>query len=202
MKVSIMGSGVFGTFLEELFKDVFQFATYNETPDLVILAIPADAYIHAARSLCVRVGAGPHLVNVCSIQSTTTQTLLNHTKAKNVTSVHPLFGPRTPVDKRFAILTHSSGSDLEMEFMVGFCSVAKITKRMNPEEHDRLMARTHAPFVHAVQLIKPIVRAADDIPDDEIPNSFRMMRELVKQVDDMPSGTISSILANPYWKVN
>lgn len=35
-------------------------------------------------------------------------------------------------------------------------------------------------------------------PDEFIPNSFRLLREFVMTMDDMPVGTMESILANRY----
>ena len=47
--------------------------------------------------------------------------------------------------------------------------------------------------------MRVFVERADDIPDELIPNSFRLMRDFVRTLDDMPQGTIESIMANPYF---
>ena len=60
------------------------------------------------------------------------------------------------------------------------------------------MAKTHAAAVLAAKQAKHFVDAAADIPDELIPNSFRLLSEFVKTLDDMPAGTIESIMANPY----
>jgi len=68
-----------------------------------------------------------------------------------------------------------------------------------PDSHDRLMARTHVAAVLAAKQMKVFVDRAEDIPDELIPNSFRLMRDFVRTLDDMPQGTIESIMANPYF---
>ena len=61
------------------------------------------------------------------------------------------------------------------------------------------MAKTHVAAVLAAKQMKVFVERASDIPDEYIPNSFRLMREFVRTLDDMPPGTIESIMANPYY---
>ncbi|MEO5858206.1 MAG: hypothetical protein ABIR33_04570, partial [Pyrinomonadaceae bacterium] len=68
-----------------------------------------------------------------------------------------------------------------------------------PDSHDRLMARTHVAAVLAAKQMKVFIDRAEDIPDELIPNSFRLMRDFVRTLDDMPQGTIESIMANPYF---
>ena len=48
-------------------------------------------------------------------------------------------------------------------------------------------------------VVKVFVDRASDIPDELIPNSFRLMRDFVRTLEDMPPGTIESIMANPYF---
>jgi len=61
------------------------------------------------------------------------------------------------------------------------------------------MAKTHVAAVVAARQMKVFVDRASDIPDEYIPNSFRLMRDFVNTLDDMPHGTMESILANPYF---
>jgi hypothetical protein len=61
------------------------------------------------------------------------------------------------------------------------------------------MSKTHLAAVMAAKQLQIYVERAKDIPDELIPNSFRLMREFVKTLDDMPQGTIESIMANPYF---
>lgn len=204
MKLHIIGDGSFGTFLRELLHPHFEM---DESAESVILAVPISAYNDAAAA-----NRGKHLINVCSVQKPSTDFILNHTRA--VTSVHPLFGRRTPADKRNAIITKTIASqndpsiafaDNEQEFLHRFSKVSSLIyddtfgSPFTPDSHDRLMAKTHVAAVLAARQMKVFVDRAGDIPDEFVPNSFRLMREFVKTLDDMPRGTIESILANPYY---
>ena len=139
---------------------------------------------------------------MCSVQSKTTTQCLSQTP--HVTSIHPLFGPRTPRDKRYSILTHSCGSETEKVFLAiwGLCSNIRENgpdgKPITPETHDIMMAKTHVAAILAAKQLKVFVDRAADIPDELIPNSFRLMRQFVQTMEDTPAGTVSSILSNPY----
>jgi hypothetical protein len=92
---------------------------------------------------------------------------------------------------------------LEAQFHNQFQKVSKIHLSMNgvlftPESHDILMAKTHAAAVRGAQQLKVFVDRVKDVPDELIPNSFRLMREFVKTLEDTPQGTIESIMANPF----
>ncbi|HEX6280356.1 MAG TPA: hypothetical protein VFZ49_10140, partial [Pyrinomonadaceae bacterium] len=137
-----------------------------------------------------------------------TEHLLRYTEA--ITCIHPLFGSRTPVDGRNTIVTRKmDGSSKfaanEKEFLDGFAKVSSMMYEdhkgvpFTPDSHDRLMARTHVAAVLAAKQMKVFVDRAEDIPDELIPNSFRLMRDFVRTLDDMPQGTIESIMANPYF---
>lgn len=200
MKINIIGDGSFGTFLNELLPPVFEI---DGNADTVILAVPISAYETLAAENRDR-----HLINVCSVQKPSMEMILKHTA--NVTCIHPLFGKRTPTDRRNAILTYqlaldSPFADAEREFLDGFTKVSKIVQTdhngdvFTPDSHDRLMAKTHVAAVLAAKQMKVFVERADDIPDEFLPNSFRLMRDFVRTLDDMPQGTIESIMANPYF---
>ncbi len=200
MRIHIIGDGSFGTFLKELLPPFFEIDNAAET---VILAVPISAYESLAAE-----HRDKHLINVCSVQRPSREMALKHTD--NVTGIHPLFGKRTPADRRNAILTYqlaldSPFADAEQEFLDGFAKVSKIVRTdhngeaFTPDSHDRLMAKTHVAAVLAAKQMKVFVERADDIPDEFLPNSFRLMRDFVKTLDDMPQGTIESIMANRYF---
>lgn len=203
MKIKIIGDGSFGTFLNELLAPFFDI---DADADSVILAVPISAYDRVASE-----NRDKHLINVCSVQKPSTDIILKYTSS--VTSIHPLFGRRTPVDKRNSIVTRTfSGqndalpfAENEREFLHGFSRISKLAvidpsgQPFTPDSHDQLMAKTHVAAVLAAKQMKVFVDRANDIPDEYIPNSFRLMREFVRTLDDMPPGTIESIMANPYY---
>ena len=204
MRIQIEGNGSFGSFLKELLKDQFEIVDNAES---VILAVPLSAYESVARE-----NTNKHLVNVCSVQKPSTDICWRFGSV--VTSIHPLFGRRTPASKRFSILTHigldndtwESGMECQKEFLEGFKKVSTIYehedfqtgKRFTPESHDLLMLKTHVAAVLAAKQLQIYIDRAQNIPDHLIPNSFRLMRDFVRTLDDMPQGTIESIMANPY----
>jgi prephenate dehydrogenase len=200
MKINIIGNGAFGTFLKELLAPLFDI---DKTADSVILAVPISAYDSVASE-----NRDKHLINVCSVQKPSTEMILRYTP--NMTGIHPLFGRRSPVDKRNAILTSEMNdqnpfAENQREFLEGFSKVSTIVRNdhnglaFTPDSHDQLMAKTHVAAVLAAKQMKVFVDRADDIPDEFLPNSFRLMREFVRTLDDMPQGTIESIMANPYF---
>lgn len=201
MKINVIGKGSFGTFLEKLLAPYFEIA---EDAASVILAVPISAYETVAAE-----NKGKHLINVCSVQRPSTDHILKYTA--EVTCLHPLFGERTPADRRNTIVTRTiSGEDAEFvererEFLDGFKKVSNLVfadhngEPFTPDSHDQLMAKTHVAAVVAAKQMKVFVDRAVDIPDELIPNSFRLMRDFVRTLDDMPPGTIESIMANPYF---
>lgn len=203
LKVNIIGDGSFGTFLTELLAPIFDIDAAAKT---VILAVPISAYDSVAAE-----HRDKHLINVCSVQKPSTDFILKHTNS--VTGIHPLFGQRTPEDKRTTIVTRELGLvekddkfvESEREFLNGFSRVSAMRRTdqtgefFTPDSHDKLMAKTHVAAVLAAKQMKVFVERAEDIPDELLPNSFRLMRDFVKTLDDMPQGTIESIMANPYY---
>lgn len=201
MKLHIVGDGSFGTFLKELLKDHFEFAPDAQA---VILAVPFSAYSEVSKKY-----AGHYQINVCSVQAPTTTICLENTN--KVTSIHPLFGARTPIEHRHSILTYSSFNEYDaqqMDFLTEFSLVSRIYtidnlgEDITPESHDRLMAATHLATLGVLEKIQPIVSAASMIPDHLIPHSFRLVRQLSKTLRDMPVGTLESIKANPYAQIS
>jgi len=200
MKIRIIGDGSFGTFLKELLAPGFDI---DDTATSIILAVPISAYeVLAAEH------SRNHLINVCSVQKPSMDMVTKHTP--NVTGMHPLFGKRTPGDRRNTIVTRerlveAEFADAEGEFLDGFGKVSTlmrddhIGKRFDPDTHDQLMAKTHVAALLAAKQMKVFVERAEGIPDELLPNSFRLMRDFVRTLDDMPQGTIESIMANPYF---
>jgi prephenate dehydrogenase len=202
MKLKIIGDGAFGSFMKELLAPHFEL---SNDADSVMLAVPISAYDSVASA-----NYGKHLINVCSVQKPSTDICLRY--SERVTSIHPLFGRRTPEGKRNSILTYKftadndtwlSQAETEFNFLNLFVKVSSIlqangTKKFTPESHDILMAKTHVAALMGAQQLKVWTERAKDIPDELIPNSFRLMREFVKTLEDMPQGTVESIMANPY----
>lgn len=207
MKINIQGNGAFGSFLKELFAAYF---AISDDSEVVILAVPISAYDELGAKF-----KNKHLINVCSVQEPSTNILLKYTD--RITSIHPLFGRRTPADKRNSILTYSSLKDndtwqsggLELDFLNDFKKISKVITHFpakygrdilaTPQEHDKLMVKTHVAALMAAKQLQVYIERAENIPDELIPHSFRLMREFVKTLDDMPPGTTESILANTYF---
>lgn len=194
-QLTIVGDGSFGPFLREMLSDSFDIV---DDAFSVILAVPISAYADCAVKY-----NGRHLINVCSVQEPSTDVLRKHcfdpiARCCHMTALHPLFGARTPADKRHVIITSRCGTAEEKMFLAGFLKKCTTVHEMTASEHDRIMAKTHLAAVMAAQQMKIYVDRAKDIPDDLIPNSFRLLKNFVKTLDDMPPGTIESILANPY----
>lgn len=201
MKINIIGKGSFGTLLDKILSPHFELTTEAES---VILAVPISSYETVANE-----HRDKHLINVCSVQRPSTDHILKYTSS--VTCLHPLFGDRTPRDRRNTIVTKTiSGENVKFAenehlFLEGFSKVSKLLyvdgggEPFTPDSHDQLMARTHVAAMVAAKQMKVFVDRANDIPDELIPNSFRLMREFVRTLDDMPPGTIESIMANPYF---
>ena len=202
MKLTIVGDGSFGSFLKELLAPRFELC--DDAPS-VILAVPISAYAEVGQRYHDK-----HLINVCSVQKPSMDILLKITD--KATGIHPLFGRRTPADKRNSIVTYRCNIDNdtwthscpeEVKFLMQFQMVSKClhlygNSAFTPELHDVLMAKTHLAAVMAAKQMQIYVARAKDIPDELVPNSFRLLRNFVQTLDDMPAGTIESILANPY----
>ena len=201
--ITIEGTGVFGTFLRKELSPHFNIV---DTSNIIVLAVPASAYEQVAKKYS---HGGYHLVNVCSVQEETTNICLRH--SDTVTSIHPMFGPRSPADGRTCILTYngidgiSKGRDREIQQVIdGFAKISsKIVTEFNgqpmtPKLHDEMMAKTHMKVVQISDNILKIVEDAKDIPDECLPTSFKRLRDMAVQLLDMPPGTRDSILSNKY----
>jgi prephenate dehydrogenase len=207
VKLQIIGNGAFGSFLKELLASHFEII---DDADSVILAVPLSAYDEVSK-----LNKSKHLINVCSVQQPSTSICLKY--SDRVTSIHPLFGRRTPKEHRNSILTYryskymeendtwNMGDNLGEEFIDSFHNISTIYSNneeglpFTPAQHDMLMAKTHLAAVMAAKQLQIYVDRAKDIPDFLLPNSFRMMKQFVQTLDDMPKGTIESIMGNPYF---
>ncbi len=196
MKIAIVGTGSFGCFLNKVLSEGPFTLVSPEESAVIILAVPISAYDELGAKYKDKL-----LANVCSVQMPSTEILLKHTK--KVTGLHPLFGARTPPSERHTILTHCCGCIEEDVFIAQFRSAtgAEYTK-MEASAHDIMMNRTHVPALSVALSLVPIIAAAAYIPDHLVPNSFKLLRKFVKTMEDMPAGTVESILANPYSEAN
>lgn len=202
MKIKVIGDGVFGTFLKELLPTAgFKLSDVAES---IVLAVPLSAYLEVAQA-----NQKKHLINVCSVQEPSTDICLKYTE--RVTSIHPLFGKNTPSEKRFSILCYIHETPNFSEHDAFYCLFKKIStvtekdpdnRFITPERHDMLMAKTHVRAISAAMDWKKVVDDASDIPDHLLPNSFRLLKQFVATVDDMPKGTVDSVMANPYRPSN
>jgi prephenate dehydrogenase len=190
VEINIVGKGVFGKFLEECFRG---HATFSETADTVILAVPVSAYEAVAEKY-----AGKHLVNVCSVQRKTNEACLKH--SKYVTGIHPMFGAKSPKEGRTCIVTHTcekSGEIIRLFEKVGAEIVTQIgDKKIDGKIHDDMMRRTHMPVLAFGELAALIVEQAAGIPDNCLPTSFKRLQALAEQMKDMSPGTVESIRSN------
>jgi prephenate dehydrogenase len=186
MKIQIVGNGSFGTFLSKFLDDAFDIV---DEADVVVLAVPILAYSEvSAKHL------GKTLVNVCSVQKEPNEIIKRHTDS--YIGIHPLFGTRSPSTNRNSILTTIKGENAE-KFLGRFESISNVHE-MSDIEHDQLMAKTHGASITLAKQAKEVIDSVGDVPDYLVPNSFKLLRDFVKTLEDMPKGTIESILSNPY----
>lgn len=194
ISVNIVGQGLFGAFLADLFQE--QGIVLDEHSDHVILAVPFDAYNDVARQ-----HAGKHLINVCSVQESTNTICIQC--SDRVTGIHPLFGPRSPIEGRTSIVTHECDESKYILDIFQRCQSELIQtlpdgRCIDGALHDQMMALTHGATMKVAKDLRPIVEQADWIPEECLPTSFKRVREVVNQLGDMSEGTAKSIEANPY----
>ena len=196
MKIAVIGDGVFGTFLKEeimktLGKGIPNCLVIPKVADTIILAVPSSAYEDVARRF-----KNKHLVNVCSVQAKTNWLCSNW--SKDVTGIHPLFGPRSGLEGRSAIVTRECDKSEEIKqlFQDMGAKVLSLTEG-DGWRHDEIMSKTHIPVVRLQEQIKSIMEEAETINEAFMPTSFKRLIEFSKTFGDMPEGTLSSILDNP-----
>jgi prephenate dehydrogenase len=190
MKITIVGRGVFGSFLVT---ELEKHAEITDDADVVMLAVPFSAYDAAAEKY-----VGKHLVNVCSVQDRTNETCLKW--SKRVTGIHPMFGARSPVTDRTCIVTHQceeSGAVFDLFKKIGCEIVTHIKGQLiTGKQHDDMMRKTHLPVLMFGELAALIVEQAKDVPDNCLPTSFKRLKALAEQMKDMSPGTVESIRSN------
>jgi len=199
-KINVVGDGAFGSFLMGLFSQVKGIELADDA-EIVVLAVPFSAYDDVAAKY-----AGKYLVNVCSIQDDSTKICLRH--SRRVLSIHPMFGARTPPHmQKTCIVTYNSGNSAfhANEIIRAFRdSGAEIVTRtpdgdeITPKWHDMIMANSHLRALEIAEMAAPMLEGIMDIPDKFFPATVVNLRNLVKQLQDMPPGTRDSIKANPY----
>ncbi|MBT8142630.1 MAG: hypothetical protein HKN88_07290 [Gammaproteobacteria bacterium] len=193
MKLHIIGDGVFGNFLREIFSP---FVEFSPAADNVVLAVPIEAYEEVAAQYL-----GKHLINVCSVQRDSNNICLQF--SDQVTGIHPLFGPRSPIENRVAVLTHRCEQTPELQALfeklgAEVCDELPDGRSIDGELHDRMMADTHLAGLQQLATLKKIVENSAWVPKKFIPASFQRLQNFVEQSGDFSPGTLSSIQANPY----
>lgn len=190
MKISIVGRGVFGAFLEA---ELAPHAEITDGADTVLIAVPSSAYEAVAKE-----NAGKHLVNLCSVQRQPNEDCLKH--SARVTGLHPMFGPQSPVTNRTCIVTQrcaESGAVFDLFKRIG-CEIVteKGGETITGALHDEMMRKTHLPVLMFGELAALIVEQAKDVPDNCLPTSFKRLKALAEQMKDMSPGTVESIRSN------
>lgn len=187
MDITIIGDGVFGSFLKKELASHCNIITNNA--DIAILAIPFSEYEAYAMRLRNR-----HMVNVCSVQEETNKFCLAY--SKRVTGIHPMFGPRSPKEGRTCVITETCN-----ESPVIISLFEKIGASMyytSAEQHDCWMGMTHKQVIRIAELVQGIVENARGVPDACLPTSFKKLKEMSEQFLDMSPGTLASIKANKF----
>lgn len=191
MQITVVGDGMFGRFLKN---ELASHADLIADADTVILAVPVSAVAEVAQRY-----QGRHLVNVCSVQRRPTADCLHH--SMRVTSIHPMFGPNSPVAGRTCILTHQCAESAPVVDLFAKISSEIVThdgagRVITPELHDEMMRKTHLPVLMFGELAALIVEQARDVPDNCLPTSFKRLKALAEQMKDMSPGTVESIRSN------
>lgn len=195
MNITIIGDGVFGTFLKELLGPL---VTITDGAENVILAVPIEAYDEVAVQ-----HAGKHLINVCSVQRDSNATCLKY--SDEVTGIHPLFGPQSPLENRTAIVTHTCAhteplTELFIKANTEICTALPDGRIIDGALHDQMMAVTHLAGLQLLDQLKEVAEDAAWVPEKFIPTSFKRILNFVKQCRDFSPGTLSSIQSNPFKK--
>jgi len=195
--ITIVGRGAFGTYMEGMLS--MHGARITDCADIVLLAVPASSIKSAAAD-----NPGKFLVNVCSIQSTTNDLCLE--SSERVLGLHPLFGSRSPNGvRKTAILTlHSTDSETEKIVTGIFRKFSDIIdekpdgRPITAIWHDQLMADSHMAAINIAIEASEKLKKIKNIPDMYLPTSVVKLRELTSLLQDMPKGTMESIMANPF----
>lgn len=193
-KVSVIGDGVFGTFLKKEFSKVApdQFDLDQTNSDILILAVPSSAYDQVAQNHFDK-----HLVNVCSVQAIPNYICTKWTN--RVTGIHPLFGPRTKTARHAIVTKKCDESNIVIDLFRLIMDTDPI-EMLDSEglKHDEIMSLTHVEVVKLQSQIMEIMRKTKSIPDEVCPTSFLKLRAFADTFGDMPPGTLESIYSNPF----
>jgi prephenate dehydrogenase len=194
-RIAIIGNGVFGTFLKEVFKKHIEIEEWAQDADIIILAVPISSYEDVASCPDVQ---GKHLINVCSVQDKTNKICSRY--SKSVTGIHPMFGPNSPKEGRSCIVTKTCKESkivIDLFKKLGCEIVTEFHgKKMTGAIHDLIMQKTHLPVLAFGELASLIVKEAECIPDNCLPPSFKKLKALADQMKDMGEGTKESIRSN------
>lgn len=192
MNISIVGMGVFGSFLKKELEDHAKIVDEDDA-DFIILAVPISAFDEVA----VR-HVGKHLINVCSVQRRSNE--ICKTFSDKVTGIHPMFGPNSPKEGRTCIVTHASKEServIELFQKISNEIVDEIDGvKITDVKHDEMMRKTHLPVLLFGEMAALIVEQAADVPDNCLPTSFKRLKALAVQMRDMSPGTVESIRSN------
>ncbi|MFT4245557.1 MAG: prephenate dehydrogenase/arogenate dehydrogenase family protein [Micrococcaceae bacterium] len=195
MKIGIIGFGPFGEFTAKVlapYGEIFVNAkedipeeyhpiTFTELAnmDIIILAIPLEAYESILKELRPLLMPETVVVDVCSVKvksrDITLDTLKGH---ENIMVTHPLFGPQSAEDGVAGhdfIVAKAIGDNAKK--YVKFCKeVLKMrVLHFSAEQHDHIMA-----YVHALTFF--VARGLSDLHMPELPiqtPSFDMLRDLI-----------------------
>lgn len=195
LQLNIIGDGVFGNFLREIFAPHVEF---SEIAENVVLAVPIGAYDEVAKEYVDK-----HLINVCSVQHEPNQICLQY--SDKVTGIHPLFGPQSPKTNWTAVLTQRCDEsqaivDLFEKLGTDICEQLPDGSMIDGELHDRMMAVTHLAGMQQLENLRKIVERSAWVPENLVPASFRRIQNFVEQCGDFSPGTMSSIESNPFAK--
>ena len=194
ISVNIIGKGLFGTFLKDLFEEIG--VSQDLESEHVILAVPLSAYPEVAEQY-----KDKHLINVCSVQEGSNNICVQY--SKSVTGIHPMFGPQSPKEGRTVVITRTCKDSDTIINLFKKCGCGVVEKLpdgrvIDGKIHDQMMAVTHGTSVKMADSLKPLVQKADWVPENCQPASFKRLKEAVEQLQDMSPGTAESIAANKY----
>lgn len=119
--------------------------------DVVVLAVPYDAYPAVIPALSGAATTDTLVVDVCSVKVKPSETFAVHglLERPNVLMTHPLFGPQSVTDGlsgKNMVVTQSEG-EKSRTLLDGWQEKGVGIIPMTPEEHDQAMARIHVlPF--------------------------------------------------------
>jgi prephenate dehydrogenase len=192
MKITIIGTGVFGSFLQT---KLAPYCEIEDNADIVILAVPFDAYEEVTAKY-----ADKHLVNVCSVQEQPNNICLKY--SNRVTGIHPLFGPTTALlhdTEKYSLVTlQTDESQLVLNL---FANISQLVYDNNGvpldgKSHDLIMSLTHLQVVKIASEYASIIEITKNISDNCLPASFRQLKQVLQTVNSMSDGTKHSILSN------